>query len=206
MRSREPSLPSPIDIVKAAERLDRVYDMGRMVRRRVGAAMERLPDKSVHMFMNLHTSELLDGALYDGSSPLAPFADRMVLEVTERTAIEKIQDVKARASVLRFHGFRLAIDDLGAGFAGLTSFVTLEPDVVKLDISLVRDVDTVAIKQQLIRSVVDLCHQLQMRVVAEGIETQAELRTVRMLGCDHGQGYFIARPMESFAPISELRV
>ncbi len=206
LRTREPSLPSPLDVVHAAERLDRVYDLGRRVRAHVGDALPRLPEQNASIFVNIHTSELLDTSLYDGSSSLAEHVDRVVLEVTERMAIDKVQDVKARASVLRFHGFRLAIDDLGCGYAGLTSFVTLEPDIVKLDMSLVRGVDESRIKQQLIRSVVDLCQQLGMLVVAEGIETRAELQIIRKLGCDLAQGYYIGRPNEAFLTIDQLRV
>jgi len=204
MRSREPSLPSPLDILRAAERLGRVYDVGRMVRRRVVASIEQSDDKTSTFFINLHTSELLDATLYEGSSRLTGIAERIVLEVTEREAIDKVEDVKARASVLRFHGFRLAIDDLGTGYAGLTSFVTLEPDIVKLDMSLIRGIDSSPIKQQLVRSVVDLCHQLKMRVVAEGIETQPELRTTRLLGCDFGQGFFIGSPDERLSGASAV--
>jgi EAL domain-containing protein (putative c-di-GMP-specific phosphodiesterase class I)/ActR/RegA family two-component response regulator len=198
MRSAEPSLPSPLDVVHAAERLDRIYEMGARVRELAIRSFAELDDRDITLFINLHTSELLDASIYSETSPLHRFADRVILEVTERTAIEKIQDVRARASVLRFHGFRLAIDDLGAGYAGLTSFVTLEPDIVKLDMTLVRGIDSSEMRQQLVRSVVDLCHRFKMRVVAEGVETGRELSCVRLLGCDFAQGYYLGRPNRAF--------
>lgn len=200
MRSSESSLPSPLDVVHAAERLDRVYEMGARVRELAARAFAAVTDPKVALFINLHTSELLDASIYSDRSPLHPFADRIVLEVTERSAIEKIQDVRARASVLRFHGFRLAIDDLGAGYAGLTSFVTLEPDIVKVDMALVRDIDTSQMRQHLVASVVELCHKFRMIVVAEGVETAAELAVIRSVGCDLAQGYLLGRPNPAFVP------
>jgi EAL domain-containing protein (putative c-di-GMP-specific phosphodiesterase class I) len=112
--------------------------------------------------------------------------------------MDVVKDVRPRARDLRALGFRLAIDDLGAGYAGLTSFATLEPEIVKLDMSLVRDVHAEPIKERLVESIVSLCRGLSMKVVAEGIETVEELDAVRRLGCDYGQGYCLARPSAIF--------
>ena len=95
-------------------------------------------------------------------------------------------------------GYRIAIDDLGAGYAGLGSFALLEPDVVKIDMSLIRNIHTDPLKQHVVESVVDLSHSLGIRVVAEGIETLSELSVVREIGCDYGQGYGLGRPQAGF--------
>jgi EAL domain-containing protein (putative c-di-GMP-specific phosphodiesterase class I) len=93
----------------------------------------------------------------------------------------------------------LAIDDLGAGYAGLSSFSILEPEFVKLDMSLVRGIDTSTRKQSLVRSMVVLCErELAMHVVCEGVETKAESDTLATLGCDLLQGYLFARPSKGF--------
>lgn len=97
-------------------------------------------------------------------------------------------------------GFRIAIDDLGAGYAGSTSFAALEPEIVKLDMSLVRDVDSTPIKQKRITSMTSLCHDLGMVVVAERVETTAERDAAVERGCDLFQGYLFARPAGAFAP------
>jgi EAL domain-containing protein (putative c-di-GMP-specific phosphodiesterase class I) len=99
-------------------------------------------------------------------------------------------------------GFRIAIDDLGAGYAGLTSFATLEPEFVKLDMSLVRDVDRNPTKEKLIRSMTSLCKDLGMMVVAEGVETLAEREVLERLGCDLLQGYLLAKPGKPFPAFS----
>jgi EAL domain-containing protein (putative c-di-GMP-specific phosphodiesterase class I) len=153
------------------------------------------------LFVNLHTQDLLDDDLYDASRPLARIAHRVVLEITERASLHSVHDVQGRIGRLRSMGFRIAIDDLGAGYAGLTSFAQLEPEVVKLDMSLVRDVHEQPTKQTLVRTMIAMCSELGMKVVAEGIETPAERATIVELGCDLLQGFLFARPEVAFPPI-----
>jgi EAL domain-containing protein (putative c-di-GMP-specific phosphodiesterase class I) len=198
LRSREPSLPGPLDVVAAAERLGKVLELGARVRERTAQALSNLKDDGIHVFVNLHPSELLDPSLYDDRSSIMGIAPRVVLEVTERAALQKLHDLGERTSVLRFHGYRLAVDDLGAGYAGLSSFVALEPEFVKLDMSLVRGIDKSKIRQELLRSLVDLCAGLRIKLVGEGVETQSELDTLRELGCQLAQGYFLGRPARLF--------
>jgi EAL domain-containing protein (putative c-di-GMP-specific phosphodiesterase class I) len=144
--------------------------------------------------VNLHPHDLHDDELLSSSAPLSPFASRVVLEVTERAALTHAGDLRARLLRLRQMGYRLAVDDLGAGYAGLNWFAQLEPDVVKLDMSLTRDADSVATKRRLIQSLTTLCHDLRIQVVAEGIETAAERDAVVACGCDLLQGYLFAKP------------
>jgi EAL domain-containing protein (putative c-di-GMP-specific phosphodiesterase class I) len=150
------------------------------------------------LFVNLHTRDLLDPDLFDAHSALAEHAHRVVLEVTERSKLEQIPDVPGRIRKLRQLGYRVAIDDIGAGYAGLTSFAQLEPDVVKLDMALVRDADRSATKQKLIQSLTTLCRELGMAVVAEGIERPEERDTLYSLGCELMQGYLFAKPATEF--------
>jgi EAL domain-containing protein (putative c-di-GMP-specific phosphodiesterase class I) len=122
----------------------------------------------------------------------------VVLEITERASLEKVKDVRAKIAELRRMGFRIAIDDLGAGYAGLTSFATLEPEFVKLDMSLVRDIDHNHTKATVVRSMVSVCKELSMMVVAEGVETPQECDLLVALGCDFLQGYLLAKPGRAF--------
>ena len=98
----------------------------------------------------------------------------MVLEVTERAPLEQIRDVTARVAQLRALGYRIAVDDLGAGYAGLTSFAHLEPEVVKVDMSLIRGIDRSPMKQKLLGRSSTLCRDLGIEMIAEGIETEGE--------------------------------
>jgi EAL domain-containing protein (putative c-di-GMP-specific phosphodiesterase class I) len=197
LRSDEPSLIRPDLVVDAAERLDALPRLGRKVRLLAASAMaQAAPDAA--LFINLHPMDLADESLFDVSSPLTQIAKRVVLEVTERAAIEEVDGVERRVGRLREHGFRIAVDDLGAGYAGLSSFALLEPEIVKLDVSLLRDIDQSPVKQKLVQSMTALCKDMGFLVVAEGIETVAERDCVVSLGCDLLQGYLFARPGRPF--------
>ena len=197
VRSDEASLPHPGALFDAAERLDRLTELGRTIRARVGERIGALPP-DVNVFVNLHTRDLLDDNLYLASSPLSPHASKIVFEITERVALDEVKDVPARVAALRQLGFRIAIDDLGAGYAGLTTFAQLEPEVVKLDMSLVRDVHNQPTKRKLIQTMVNLCQELKIEVIAEGIETVPERDCLIEQGCDLLQGYLFAKPQREF--------
>jgi len=100
---------------------------------------------------------------------------------------------------LRALGFRVAIDDLGEGYSGLTSLARVAPEFVKLDMSLVRGVDSCAPQRHIIRSTVQLCRALGAEVIAEGVETAAERDSLLELGCDLLQGYLFAKPSPTLA-------
>jgi EAL domain-containing protein (putative c-di-GMP-specific phosphodiesterase class I) len=199
LRSREPTLPNPLAVLDAAERLDRLPELGRTIRTRVVEPAGRMSEGML-LFVNLHTQDLLDVDLFDHDSALAKMAGRVVLEITERSSLQGIRDVQARIARLRSMGFRIAVDDLGAGYAGLTSFAQLEPEVVKLDMSLIRDVHLQPTKQTLVRTMITMCRELGMQVVAEGIETTEERDAIVEAGCDLLQGYLFARPGTAFPP------
>ena len=200
VRTREPTLPHPGALFAAAERLGRVHEIGRAIRRSIVATL-RERDPNTDMFINLHPMDLTDDDLYLDDSPLAPFAERVVFEITERAALDEGVGVAARVARLRQLGYRIAIDDLGAGYAGLNYFALLTPDVVKIDIALIRDVDNEPIKQKLVRSIVALCRELGMLVVAEGVESPAERDFLVGLECDLVQGYLFAKPGPPFPEV-----
>jgi EAL domain-containing protein (putative c-di-GMP-specific phosphodiesterase class I) len=151
-----------------------------------------------HIFVNLHPADLEDPELYADDGALTPYASQVVLEITERAALDGIHELGTRVTRLRTLGYRIAIDDLGAGYAGLTSFAQLEPEVVKVDMSLVRGIDRSPVKQKLVRSIIALCTELGIQLVAEGIETPAERDVLIGLGGDLCQGYLFAKPGRGF--------
>jgi len=197
LRSEEKALPHPGAILDAAERLGRLDDLGRRIRAAACAPVPGAPPGSV-FFVNLHAHDLMDESLLSSKSPLSAMANRVVLEITERASLDGVKDVRDKIAELRRMGFRIAIDDLGAGYAGLTSFASLEPEFVKLDMSLVREVDRNPTKEKLIRSMTSLCKELGMMVVAEGVETMAEREILVTIGCDLLQGYLLAKPGRPF--------
>ena len=192
MRSDLKALPNPGSMFDAAERLGRVHDLGRAIRLQAAASLDGPTSPS--LFVNVHALELTDADLYAPAAPLSAGAHTVVLEVTERSSFERVPELRARIKGLRELGYRIAVDDLGAGYAGLTSFAALEPDVVKLDMALVRDVEQEPIKRRLVGSMARLCRELGILVVAEGVETPAERDVLVDLGCDLLQGYLFGRP------------
>jgi EAL domain-containing protein (putative c-di-GMP-specific phosphodiesterase class I) len=158
-------------------------------------------DDGALLFVNLHPLELLDDDLYDSEAPLSRDANRVVLEITERSRLDDIRGLLARIGLLRELGFRMAIDDIGAGYSGLAGFAHVEPSVVKIDMSLVRDIDRSATKQRIVKALVDLCKDLKVKTVAEGVETAAEHRCCAELGCTWLQGYRFAKPGEAFPTV-----
>lgn len=198
MRTREPALPHPGAVLDAAERLGRLRDLGRRTRDLASSEAASLDDP-VALFLNLHSSDLDDESLWAEDSALAGLGPRVVLEVTERASLDTVRDARASVSALRERGFRIAVDDLGAGYAGLTAFAQLEPEIAKLDMSIVRDVDRDERRARIIQAMTALCHDLGVMVVAEGVETIAERDVLLELGCDLFQGYLIAKPAPPFA-------
>lgn len=195
VRSAEPSIPHPGALFDTADRLDRVADIGRGVR---AICADPVGAETPLLFVNLHTKDLLEESLYDADAPLARIASRVVYEITERARLESVADVPGRIARLREMGFRIALDDIGAGYAGLTSFAALEPDVMKLDMSLVRGIDASNTRIKLVGSMISLCKELGVAIVAEGVETEGERDTLVDLGCDLLQGYLFAKPAQPF--------
>jgi EAL domain-containing protein (putative c-di-GMP-specific phosphodiesterase class I) len=192
VRSHEGTLQRPVELFEAAERLGRLVELGRGIRAEAASAVSALPPEAT-IFVNLHPVDLNDPGLYE-DGPLAQWASRVVLEITERASLDGVSSLPQRLMDLRARGFRLAVDDLGAGYAGLSSMAHIEPEYVKLDMSLIRGIDGTPTKQKLVHSMAHLCDDLGMHVVAEGIETKAERDALGATGCELLQGYLFARP------------
>jgi EAL domain-containing protein (putative c-di-GMP-specific phosphodiesterase class I) len=202
LRTEEPALANPAAFVEAAQRLGRTHELGRRVRRCVAERVLELPPTAA-VFVNVHPSDLLDGELSSANGALTPFAPEVVLEVTERAALEQLPGLSAAVNRLRGLGFRIALDDLGAGYAGLSSFALLEPEIVKVDMSLVRGIHQSPTKQKLFRSFADLCRDLGTGIIAEGVEVAEERDCLDGLGGDLYQGYLFAKPGRGF-PLPRL--
>jgi EAL domain-containing protein (putative c-di-GMP-specific phosphodiesterase class I) len=197
LRTDEATLRNPIDFIDAADRLGRTAELGRTIRKRIAQRIPEAP-ADAKVFVNLHPADLVDDELGSEHGALAPFASRVVLEVTERAALEKVKGLAEGVRRLRSLGYRLALDDLGAGYAGLSSFALLEPEVVKIDMSLIRDIHTSSVKQKIFRSFAALCRESDTEIIAEGVEVAEERDCLSSLGGDLYQGYLFARPDRGF--------
>lgn len=197
MRSDEPTMRTPDRILKVAEQLSKLEQLGRAIRGM--AAATRLPPDA-KLFVNLHARDLAGRQLFAEGAPLGKIAERVVLEVTERAALDEVEGLDDRVSRLKGQGFQIAVDDLGAGYAGLSSLMNLQPNIAKIDMGLVRNIDREPRKQSIIKSLVWLCRELGIDVIAEGVETPAERDALVGLGCDLFQGYLFGRPSREPTP------
>ena len=132
--------------------------------------------------------------------------DRLIFEVTES---ERIRDTPHLVRIVldyQRRGFMTAIDDFGAGYAGLNLLAEFQPDIVKLDMALIRGIDTHPVRRSITAGIVTTCRALGCEILAEGVETAAEYRTLRGLGITLFQGYLFARPaLESLPVVDEAR-
>jgi EAL domain-containing protein (putative c-di-GMP-specific phosphodiesterase class I) len=197
LRSDEPLLATPEKLLEAADRLGRAEELGRRVRRRIADQRTGVPP-SVLMFVNVRPLDLLDEELAAPDGALTSFAHGIVLEVTERAALDEIPGLVPAVQRLRRLGYRIALDDLGAGYAGLSSLALLEPEIVKVDMSLVRGIHRSPTKQKLFRSFASLCREINTEIIAEGVEAVDELACLNDLGGDLYQGFLFAHPGRGF--------
>jgi EAL domain-containing protein (putative c-di-GMP-specific phosphodiesterase class I) len=192
LRTNEPSLASPADLLKAATELQQLVPLGQRIRRQVAAVMFG-HDAVPAVFVNLHALELLDDELYDPYSPLAAVADHVFFEITEQTALTDTADFIRRTKRLRAMGYRIAVSDIAGAGSGLGSLAFLEPDVVKLEMELLRQFDE-PVRRRLTHAAIALCHELGIPMIAEGVETEAERNEFVANGGDLMQGFLFGRP------------
>jgi EAL domain-containing protein (putative c-di-GMP-specific phosphodiesterase class I) len=160
----------------------------------VRAAVRALPALPAHAYLTINVGPDVIAApelaqILAGADPA-----RIVLELTEHFPVEDYARLKGALCEIRGRGTRLAIDDTGAGFASLAHILKLSPDIIKLDRDLARGIDADPIRRSMAAALVAFAGQTGAQVVAEGLETGAELRTVRELGITLGQGYLLGRP------------
>lgn len=193
-------LRNPQLLFETAERAGHILPLGRMCRPVALKAIGDLPE-NISLFINLHPHEVHDPLLLDDPT-LESVAARVVLEITEAAEIHDLDRLRGIISKLRDHGFRLAIDDLGAGYSGLNTLASIQPDFVKLDMALVRGIKSDSSSARLIKHLLEYCIEENIKVVAEGVETAEERDVIRDLGCHYIQGYFYARPSPPFVKVS----
>lgn len=190
MFSAEDALATEHALVAAAERLDVLEKLRRRVRDLAVMAFASCPADAL-LFVDVHPSDLRDGDLYSPEPPLARIAERVVLQVRARGLA--MADLSARASVLRFVGFRLAIADLDAGQACLEQIADLSPEYVKIDARLVRGLDSSVGRRRLVSALVSMCRSLDAVAIAEGVSTAEECDALHDAGCVMVQGAIALR-------------
>jgi len=181
---------------------DLVVRLERLCRQRAFETAARLPEGRL-LFINIEPEAVADPELRDimfttllagaGVSP-----EDVVFEITERSAITDFAAFRATLEYLRRLGFRVAVDDGGAGYGSLQSLAEVRPEWLKIDMSLVTDIDTDDIRRSLVASMVMFARRMDVKLVAEGIERPEQLQVLRELGVEFGQGFLFCKPTEAY--------
>lgn len=119
---------------------------------------------------------------------------RVIFEITENERVVDKEHLKRIVKEYRRHGFKTSIDDFGAGYSGLNLLAEFQPDIIKIDMELVRDIDSNPVRHAILQGILGVCKALSIEVIAEGVETVAEFQTLRALGIHYFQGYLFAKP------------
>ncbi len=154
------------------------------------------------MAFNVSPETIICGGIDGYIDDLEPH--RVVLEITEHSLVEDYGLLNRCLVPLREAGVRVAVDDAGAGYASMRHVLAIHPDIIKLDLSLTRDIDTDSPRRALAAALIEFARQTQSHVVAEGVETASELAALQALGVDDVQGYHLARPLEADALAQRL--
>ncbi|MDZ7750653.1 MAG: EAL domain-containing protein [Gammaproteobacteria bacterium] len=147
----------------------------------------------VYLALNVSPEHIISGAVaraFTGRS-----LEGLVLEVTEHAPIPDYESFNAALAELRSSGLRLAVDDAGAGYASFRHILSINPDIIKLDITLIRGIHADASRRALAAALITFGNETGARVVAEGVETSAELEELQRLGVTSVQGYLLSRPI-----------
>ena len=198
MRSDLPTLRSPATIMKLAREQGALYEIERLTFTKALETFDSLcragsVSGDAMLFVNSIANTCLsheDGKYIN--SHWHELCRRMVVEITEEEEID-YEALERKRNAPGFSGM-FALDDYGSGYSNENTLLQLAPRFVKVDITIIRGIDTSPDKQQILRNMVAYAHPRSMKIVAEGVETAAELRTVIELGADLLQGYFLARP------------
>ncbi len=189
-------LRSPEVLFEVAEEANMIWELSRLLRRRAVEGMINDLGPNQFLFLNIDPHDF-DDPTFRSLDPVDLGIDdpsKVVLEITERTAIKDYPRFQEYLAAFRKQGFRFAVDDAGSGYAGLGSIANLAPDYIKLDISLISNIDTNFLKQNLVETMVNFADGQGAQVIAEGVERREEFETVKELGVHYTQGFLFHRP------------
>jgi EAL domain-containing protein (putative c-di-GMP-specific phosphodiesterase class I)/GGDEF domain-containing protein len=196
-------LRSPEVMFGVAEEANLIWELSRLCRARAIEGIATHLEPHQLLFLNIDPHDFRDPTFryLDLGELGIEHPERIVLEITERTAITDYPAFQEYLRIFRDQGFRFAVDDAGSGYAGLGSIANLEPDFIKLDISLISGIDTNFMKQNLVETMVSFANDHGIKVIAEGVERDEEWQTVKALGVHFTQGFLFHAPRFSAAAV-----
>jgi EAL domain-containing protein (putative c-di-GMP-specific phosphodiesterase class I) len=196
--SRGTGFETADELFGAATEHELVVELDRLCRSRAFLSSGRVPSNA-RIFVNTLPATIRDPQFR--GKPLIDFLaraqvspERIVLEITEKLVIQNYALFREAMAYFIDLGMAFAVDDVGAGYSGLESISRLKPQFLKIDISLVRDLHVSVVNREMVKAIVSLGRGIGSTVIAEGIQSEEEVRALRALGVEYGQGYFLARP------------
>lgn len=189
---------SPLVLFDFAEEVGSLFSLEKVCREQ---AIRHLGEFSPiqKLFLNIHPRTLTDPSFTPGETlqllqkyRLSPH--NIVFEITERHSISEFTLFHRTLAHYRKQGYLVAIDDIGTGYSGLSSIAEIRPDFIKVDMSLVKGIDTDPVKRALFETLVTFADKIGCGIIAEGIETETEMSSLISLGVHYGQGYYLAKP------------
>jgi diguanylate cyclase (GGDEF)-like protein len=208
MRSNIQELSSPMEILSMAKSQSKLYLLERttwfnaLATFAVKAKAANL-EKNCKVFFNSFGSLILhDDDLYDFTSKYEDYLSSIVLELIE-TERHIVEFSEAKAKIIKDFGGMIALDNFGSGYNNEALLVISSPHLIKVDRAIISNIDEDKGKQQLLKNIISYAKTRNIKIVAEGVETQAEMETVVSFGVDYLQGYYIGQPEMNIVPISE---
>lgn len=192
------SFQSPIMLFELAEQLERLFALEELCREKAIMNLGDIaPDQK--LFLNIHPRTMVDPDFTPGKTlQLLEQAGmkpaNIVFEITERHSLQDFGLFHRTLEHYRSQGFQVAVDDVGAGYSGLSTIAEIQPDFMKIDMSLVANVDRDPVKRALLETITTFAEKIGAKIIAEGIETRAQAICLLDIGVHYGQGYFLARP------------
>jgi EAL domain-containing protein (putative c-di-GMP-specific phosphodiesterase class I)/GGDEF domain-containing protein len=195
---KDSPLHSPMELFCVAEKCGQLFALEQVCRAQAIAQIGKLAPNQ-NLFLNIHPRTIADPQFTPGTTrelldAAHIAAEQVVFEITERHAIQDVELLQKTLEHYRSQGFRVAVDDAGAGHSGLATIAALRPDFIKIDMGLVRDVDKDPVRRALMETMVTFAEKIGAHIVAEGIERKGEISTLMDIGVGFGQGYFLGRP------------
>lgn len=202
-------LASPDKLFETAAKHNKSWKLDYLCRKTAITTAKKMLTNEL-LFLNVEPNILYDKRFHQGTTKKlldkhALDSDNIIFEVTEKTAIDDYTNFRAILDNYRNQGYRIALDDVGSGYSGLTLLSKTAPQFIKIDIELIKNIHTDKTKQAIVKALVDVSNATHMTIIAEGIEKKEELLTLITLGVQYGQGFYLSRPATKFHKLdSEL--
>jgi len=193
------SIVSPLEFLPAIRHTNVYINITKIV---IDFAIKTLKEHDFELSMNLDLQDILNNdimnLLKDGFSDKPELAKRLTIEILEHEEITNFAIIKKHIDILKGLGFKIALDDFGSGYANFQYLIHLNIDVLKIDGSLIRDIDTNKNSFHIVETIGDFAKKMNIKTVAEQIETVEELKRLKSLNIDYFQGYLLGKPEFSF--------